>query len=381
MRIGVHALASSAALALGTLALATLASSALTPVAYAQDPAPKRIALVIGLSSYARLPAELGIDTARTDAARIAAALEQSAGFDQVRLLTDASATLENVQSVLREQVSKEVDYRDLFLFYFVGHGVGGDFGEPRLLFYDTDPEALEATSLTALDLGAQLQKWIPASRYMVITDAAHEGTLNGLALLGPTGNDWPAIGQKSFILSSAAPRQAVRPGVFAKSFIEGMSGDADSNGDGVITGSELNGYLVVSVPNATNGAQLPTVQGKYDPNLELAAKRRVPVVADVGPAVTVGASVPAPVSDIRVDKAKFVFNGGSASRVQCVQAASPSACEPSCYVWDVPAGPCKVSMTVDGRELNGEVDVLYRGAYTCGVFRDALQCSSPPPP
>ncbi|MDP2305963.1 MAG: caspase family protein [Pseudomonadota bacterium] len=370
MRNGLSALASFAALALGTLLVAT-------PGASAQEPEPKRIALVIGLSSYSRLPAELGIDTARTDAARVASALEQSAGFDQVRLLTDASATLENVQSVLREQVSKEVDYRDLFLFYFVGHGVGGDFGEPRLLFYDTDPDALEATSLTAMDLGAQLQKWIPASRYMVITDAAHEGTLNGLALLGPTGNDWPAIGQKSFILSSAAPRQAVRPGIFAKSFIEGMSGDADSNGDGTVTGSELNGYLVTSVPNATGGVQLPTVQGKYDPNLELAVKRRAAVVAaTVAPAVP----VPAPVSDIRVDKAKFVFNGGSASRVQCVQ-ASPTACEPSCYVWDVPAGPCKVSMTVDGKELTGEVEVLYRGAYACGVFRDALQCSSPPPP
>jgi uncharacterized caspase-like protein len=371
MRIGLSALTSLAACALGTLSVAT-------PTAHAQDPEPRRIALVIGLSSYARLPAELGIDTARTDAARVAAALEQSAGFDQVRLLTDASATLENVQSVLREQVSKEVDYRDLFLFYFVGHGVGGDFGEPRLLFYDTDPEALEATSLTAMDLGAQLQKWIPASRYMVITDAAHEGTLNGLALLGPTGNDWPVIGQKSFILSSAAPRQAVRPGVFAKSFIEGMSGDADSNGDSVVTGSELNGYLVLSVPNATGGAQLPTVQGKYDPNLELAVKRRAPVVLA---STAVAVVAPAPVSDIRVDKAKFVFSGGNTSRVQCVQVASPAACEPSCYVWDVPAGPCKVSMTVDGKELTGEVDVLYRGAYTCGVFRDALQCSSPPPP
>ena len=29
----------------------------------------------------------------------------------------------------------------------------------------------------------------------------------------------------------------------------------------------------------------------------------------------------------------------------------------------------------------SGRVDVLYRGAYTCGVYRDSLQCSSPPPP
>lgn len=343
----------------------------------AQEPEPRRIALVIGISSYARLPAELQLDSARTDAARVAAALEQSAGYDQVRLLTDASATLENVQAVLREQVSKEVAWRDLFVVYFVGHGVGGDYGEPRLLFYDTDPDALETTSLTVNALSEQLQQYVPASRYMVVTDAANAGELNGLALLGPTGNDWPVLGQKSFVLSSAAPRQVVRTGVFAKSFIDGMSGAADSNGDGVVTGSELNGYLVVAVPNATGGSQLPTVQGKYDPNLELAVKRKAPAGTVVAAPTTPVAS---PVSDIRVDKAKFVIQGGISARVQCVQ-TTPVTCDGSCYVWDVPAGPCKITMLSEGREVVGDVEVLYRGAYTCGVFRDTVQCSSPPPP
>lgn len=341
--------------------------------ARAQEPEPKRIALVIGISSYARLAPELQLDSARTDAARVAAALEQAAGFDQVRLLTDASATMENVQAVLKEQVSKEVAWRDTFMVYFVGHGVGGDFGEPRLLFYDTDPDALETTSLTVPAIADMLQKFVPASRYIVITDAAHDGQLNGLALLGPTGNDWPVLGQKSFVLSSAAPRQAVKPGVFAKSFIEGMSGAADSNGDGSVSGSELNGYLVVAVPNATAGAQLPTVQGKYDPSLELASRKK-------GTAVATTAAAAVPVSDVRVEKAKFIFQGGGSPRVQCVQ-ANPVVCDPSCYVWDVPAGPCKVSMTVEGRELTGEASVLYKGAYTCGVYRDVVQCSSPPPP
>jgi uncharacterized caspase-like protein len=354
------------------LALALCLTVGILTRASAQDPEPKRIALVIGLSSYSKLAPELQLDSARTDAARVAAALEQAAGFDQVRLLTDASATMENVQSVLKEQVSKEVAWRDTFMVYFVGHGVGGDFGEPRLLFYDTDPDALDSTSLTVPALAEMLQKFVPASRYIVITDAAHEGTLNGLALLGPTGNDWPVLGQRSFVLSSAAPRQTVKPGVFAKSFIEAMSGAADSNQDGVVTGSELNGYLVVAVPNATAGTQLPTVQGKYDPTLELASQKKS----------TAGAASPVavPVSDVRVEKAKFIFQGGGAARVQCIQ-ANPVVCDPSCYVWDVPAGPCKVSMTVDGRELTGEASVLYKGAYTCGVYRDVVQCSSPPPP
>jgi len=332
----------------------------------------RRIALVIGVSTYDKLPAELQLDSARTEAARVAAALEQGAGFDQVRLLTDASATLGNVKDVLTQQVAKETQWRDLFLLYFVGQGMGSDFGDARLLLFDTDPEQLEATSLSVKEVAALLQKNVQASRYVVITDAAHAGALNGVALLGPTGNDWPPIGNQSFVLSSSGPRQVTAPGVFSKAFVEAVSGQADTNADGVVSGSELNNYLVVAVPNATGGKQLPTVQSSYTPSLEVTAKR----TAAAGTAVAA-----APVSNVRVDKAKFVFQGGVQQRVQCSEMQAPQVCDPSCYVWDVPAGACTVSMTANGAEFSGEVNVQYRGAYTCGVFQGGLSCSSPPPP
>lgn len=333
----------------------------------------RRTALVIGISTYEKLPPELALDSARTEAARVAAALEQGAGFEQVRLLTDASATTAKVRSVLEEQVSKEVQWRDLFLVYFVGHGLGADFGDPRLLLYDTDPESVETTSLSVKELASMLQQYVPASRYVVITDAAHEGALNGLALLGPSGNDWPQLGNRSFVLSSTAPRQTAQGGVFSKAFVEAVSGQADTNADGGVSGSELNNYLVVAVPNATGGKQLPTVQSSYDPTLEITARK--------DPKAEAAAAAAAARPQVRVDKAKFVFQGGSAARVQCETQVSPQVCDPSCYVWDVPSGTCNVMMSVGGKELTGSVNLLYRGAYTCGVFQDAVQCSSPPPP
>ncbi len=332
----------------------------------------KRVALVIGISSYEKLPAELQLDSARTEAARVAAALEQGAGFDAVRLLTDASATTANLQEVLKNQVAKEVVWRDLFLIYFVGQGMGSDFGDPRLLMYDTDPERLEATSITVKDIATMLQKDVPASRYVVITDAANVGELNGLALLGPTGNDWPQIGNQSFILSSAGPRQVTQPGVFSKAFVEAISGQADTNGDKRVSGSELNNYLVVSVPNATGGKQLPTVQSSYTPSLELTSSKRVEQAL---------AAVIPTAAAVRVDKAKFVFQGGVSQRVQCPTMQAPISCDPSCYVWEVESGPCQVSMTSNGTEMTGEVNLQYRGAYTCGAFQGGLTCSSPPPP
>lgn len=333
----------------------------------------RRIAMVIGVSSYEKLPPEVSLDSPRSEAARVAAALEQGAGFDQVRLLTDASATSANLQSVLQEQVSKEVQWRDLFLLYFVGQGVGGDFGDPRLLLYDTDPENIEATSLTVRDLAAMLQKWVPASRYVVITDAAHDGQVNGLALLGPTGNDWPVIGNQSFIISSAAPRQTAQAGVFSKAFVEGISGQADSNGDGVVSGSELNGFLVLAVPNATAGKQLPTVQSKYNPSIEITKAHAV------GSAVGVQVMQPT-LPTHRVDRVKFNLPKGSTQRIQCRE-AEPRPCDGGCYLFDVLAGSCRVSVNVDGKDLVGTVDVLYRGAYSCVADGDALACSAPPAP
>ena len=356
-------------------ALVVTCGFALSASALAADEPPegRRIAMVIGVSSYEKLPPDVSLDSPRSEAARVAAALEQGAGFDQVRLLTDASATTANLQSVLQEQVSKEVQWRDLFLLYFVGHGVGGDFGDPRLLLYDSDPENIEATSLTVHDLAAMLQKWVPASRYVVVTDAAHEGQINGLALLGPTGNDWPVIGNQSFIISSAAPRQVAQPGVFSKAFVEALSGQADSNGDGVVSGSELNGFLVLAVPNATSGKQLPTVQSKYNPSIEITRARK----NAAGETVTAAApSLPTH----RVDRVKFNLPNGTAPRIQC-RDAEPRACDGGCYMFDLMAGPCRVSVNVDGRDLIGNVEVLYRGAYSCVAAGDVLSCSAPPAP
>ncbi len=359
---------------LGFAAAAGLA--ALAALAPAEAVEGQRVALVIGISAYQRLPPEVALDTARSEAADLARALEQSGGYDRVRLLTDASATLKNLDTALREQIANEVSANDSFLLYFVGHGVGADYGEPRLLLYDTDPDALEATSMSLTDLNALFENYVHCKSYVVAFDAAHTGTVNNLALLGPTGDDWPGRGRSSFVVSAAAPRQTGRPGVFSGAFLDGVSGRADSDRDGFVTGSELNNFLVKLVPQATDGVQTPTVVSSYDPNLVVSEV----AVPTTGPVETRITALTRASPGTRVDKAKFVFQGGTRQSVQC-QGEAPISCDPACYVWDVPAGGCTVNMTVNGEDLAGEVNVLYRGAYTCGTFQGGLRCSSPPPP
>jgi hypothetical protein len=219
-------------------------------------------------------------------------------------------------------------------------------------------------------DLAAALQRYVPASRYVVVTDAAHEGTLNDLALLGPTGNDWPVIGTQSFIVSSTAPRQTTVPGVFSKAFVEGMSGQADTNGDGVVSGSELNGYLVLAVPNSTNGRQLPTVQSKYNPQIEITSKKKKVEAAPEAPVVRYTGK--------RFDKVKFVFPAGFSQKVSCTEMTEPRECDPSCYLFDVVEGPCTVSGNIGGFDVTGTVDLKGRGLYKCDVKDGALACVPP---
>jgi hypothetical protein len=349
------------------------------PVAAAPAGPPRQVALVVGISSYERMPGELAREAPRADAARVAAALEQVGGYERVRLLTDASATRENVLSVLTEQVSHDVGPADTFLLYFVGHGIGADVGDPRLFTYDTDPESLPTTSLSVAELSSRIAESVKAAHHVILTDAAFDGQFRSLALLGPTANDWPALGPSTMVLSSTAPRQTAGVGVFARALLEGLNGKADANGDRVLTSGELSRWLVVSVPDVTGQKQLPTVQGRHDPDIVVA---QLPAPAPVLGAAAPGArpdaaAVAAP--RVRVDRAKFVLRGGSGT-VTCA-GAEPVACDPSCYAWDVPAGPCDVRMQADGKDYVGTVDMRYRGAYTCAVYQGAVQCAAPPPP
>lgn len=334
----------------------------------------RRIALIIGISDYEHLPVEVRLDNARSEAADLQRVLEQSGGYAQVRLLTDASATLAHLQSALQDQIANEVGVHDTFMLYFAGQGVGADYGDPRILLYNTDPDALEATSMSLAELDGYIEKYVHCKSYVVVLDAAHPGIVNNLALLGPTGDAWPGKGRSAFVVSAAGPKQTGKPGVFAGAFLDGIAGRADSNGDGSITASELNNYLVKVVPQASSGTQTPTVVASYDPTLIVA---QAPLAAG---------SVAAPVDALhapprgRVDKAKFIFAGGTRQSVQCTDGV-PTACDPACYVWDIPAGDCTVSMTVNGQDLTGSTSVLYRGAYTCGVYEGGLRCSTPPPP
>jgi hypothetical protein len=321
---------------------------------------PQRTAVVVGIETYQHLGDELRVEGARDDAMRVAEALETRAGFQQVRLLTDASATRASIESVLDAGLDLGPD--DLFVLYFVGHGIGGDFGEPRLLMYDSDPEALEQSSWPLDELAATLRDGISAGAIVVVTDASHAGTLQDLALMGPTPDQWPSLERPSMVLSATGPRESARAGALAQAFAGGVSGRADSSADGEVTSGELVRHLVRMVPGATDDTQHPTVSAQHDPTITVA---RLGAAAAGGPRE-------------RIDKVKFIFRSGISPTVHC-EHAPVTACDPSCYVWDIEPGTCTASAVIDDRRQSVELQVVQRGGWVCEDGGAGLACAAGP--
>ena len=59
--------------------------------------------------------------------------------------------------------------------------------------------------------------------------------------------------------------------GAFTEVLLEGLSRHADENGNGMISVSELTGYLTRRVPGLTGGAQTPGVEMRFDSDIFVA--------------------------------------------------------------------------------------------------------------
>lgn len=385
------------------MSLLLLGTSCLPGMARAQEETPaepeaRQFAVVVGISSYEKLPTELTLHTAATDAGRVALALRESANYDDVRLLTDAQATKGGIEAIFRDELSQVVTWRDTVLFYFVGHGVGGDFEDPYLLVHDSDPADVQGTSISVARLGQDLQTWIPAGNLALVTDAAHEGSLDGLALLGPAAVSWPDMGSSTFLLSASGLREVGVEGAFAPHFIDAVTGGGDADKNGTVTALELRRYLVLAVPQSTGNAQNPSDAGKYAGTLPISVgvtyKETLPELAAMTPEVVYitktvekdpevivirdqASDDPyAGLPDTTVDKVKFVFRGMSSTSVQCRE-QEQVACDPNCYVRDVKIGPCNLVGYEANTKLSGSVFMGARGAYICTRLDNQIVCTN----
>ena len=226
----------------------------------------RRVAVVIGIDRYAEWPA---LEAARRDASRVSTAL-RGMGFDEVIELYDEDATRRRILSVLGDDLVAKTDEGSLAVIFFAGHGqtetLAGGGKRGYIVPVDADPDQIFATSISMNTL-REVSRRIPARQVYYAMDSCYSGL--GLAR-GIAVRDRDAAGYIEKVSSLRAVQMITAGaegevalerdgnGLFTRYFLLAIGGEADFNGDGFVTASEIGTYVRPEVTSASDLKQTP---------------------------------------------------------------------------------------------------------------------------
>jgi tetratricopeptide (TPR) repeat protein len=241
---------------------------------------PRSYAVVIGISKYPKLGPKQQLNFPERDASAMYSVLISSEGgnfkAENVHRLIGPQATLANIRKEIGEWLPSVAKEDDRVLIYFAGHGFIFD-GKGYLAPYDVDPANGARTAYPMDELGSVIGSRIRAKSKILLTDACHSGAITPdqtMSLNRTLGN----LNRSLFSLTASRDRESsyeredLQHGIFTYFVVQGMSGSADENGDGVVTADELQDYVRVQVREATGALQNPTSErGSFDPQMFIA--------------------------------------------------------------------------------------------------------------
>lgn len=202
----------------------------------------------------------------------------------QVFVLEDEEATRSRVQSLLGTELKRRASAEDTVIIFYAGHGAveadpldpDGDGFEKYLLPSDARLDDLYSTAIAMKEIYTVFQR-IRAERLVFIADTCYSGASGGRSMLA--ANTRAALSEKFFerisrgkgrvILSACSANEVSKEddglghGLFSYYLLEGLKGEADQDADGIITVSELFGYLSRKVPEASGQDQHPVRKGE----------------------------------------------------------------------------------------------------------------------
>ncbi len=238
----------------------------------AEEQKPAMYVLAVGVSDYAIK--EYTLRYAAKDATDLANVLKQQAGklFRKVdvKLLTDKEASQGGVLDAL-DWLTKQVTQRDYAVVFLAGHGLADSAGEYYFLPADGDTERLRRTGLHWSQFRTALRA-LPG-KVLLALDTCHSAGATGArkagARLDYTNVLRDALSDEVGLitLSSCMPSEVSyeqdewHNGAFTKALVEALSGQADHNGDGVVTLAELDAYISERVKALTKGRQHATCE------------------------------------------------------------------------------------------------------------------------
>ena len=202
---------------------------------------------------------------------------------ENIFLLTDKHATKDNIQKLLGTQIKRRASKEDTVIIFYAGHGAvepdpsnpDGDGFEKYLLPYDADLDDLYTSSISMDEITKIFQR-IQAERLIFIGDTCYSGAAGGRTALAYKARanlsekflDRISKGKGRVIISSCSANEVskeddgLQHGVFSYYLLEGLKGKADRDSDGIITITEIFGYLSHKVPKVTGQDQHPVKKG-----------------------------------------------------------------------------------------------------------------------
>ena len=226
--------------------------------------------MVIGINNYSQ---EKGFDYlpyAVDDANAVKKFLINNLDFseDKIFTLKNEEATKVAIEKLLGDELPRKVKENDRVILFFSGHGEtrttrkGKEYG--YLIPVDGDEKALHATSISMTDM-IDWSNLIPAKHMLFLIDACYDGVA-GKERKGRINKE--SVKQvETFIksngrqiMTAGTSRESImlskmgnKHSVYTYYLLEGLRGEADRNGDRVITVNELQFYLGAILPAEAN--------------------------------------------------------------------------------------------------------------------------------
>jgi len=229
-------------------------------------------AVVIGVNDYQAWPK---LRYAVNDANSIDEILVNKFGFkpDHIRKLLNGEATRTRIMQVLGDEFTdpNKVRREDRVFFFFAGHGATRTMGDGRQIGFivpvDADRENYYSTAISMTQL-REATDLIAAKHIYFVMDSCY----SGLALsrgAGAYSKDRSYLEEitrrtsRQILTAGGAEQQVADDGpnghsVFTWALLQGLQGQADLDGNGFITASELGSYISPIVSSLSK--QTPTV-------------------------------------------------------------------------------------------------------------------------
>ncbi len=232
---------------------------------------PALYVLAIGIDAY---QGDWKLDCAVNDARGLAESFRRYSRpplFRTVQtcLVRDKEATRQGILAGLA-WLKKKMTAQDVGVIFYAGHGYTDEDGLFYLLSIDTDPDRLKETAVTGDDLKKQLAEL--RGRVLLLLDACHSAPADAVRFRGRRRTADGLVRDLAdeevgviVLVSAQGPEEAQesaekKHGYFTLALLDGLSGKADYNRDGLIQLTELNLYVENQVALWSKDQQHPAI-------------------------------------------------------------------------------------------------------------------------